>query len=796
MNGYAVYYSPNIYLYNMSKIIINTIIVTAFFITGLFIPSKAQVTVISPYGGEVWQEGNPSVVSWENEGPADMFIIAFSEDNGNSWYDLMYIDGFSGVNEVLLSITSGETTQAKIRVTGVNSGGLTDESDSTFTVLEQAYNINKPIPGEIYYQSEEIYVQWYTLNSNPVNIDFSDDNGVTWTRMGSSVVSWYFSFGAPLVISEECRVRLTDATDSTFSSISGAFTIAEAPSIQLTSPNGGEVWEYGENYTITWTGVNLDNYIAIELSVDGGNNWQIYWYGESGLTGGSAEITPHLVSSNEARIRVSLYYYPQYSDVSDEVFTINSPAYIVYTPYATDAHYTGSEILIQWNASYYENTKVELSTDNGLTYQTIAPNVPAGQQYLYFTVPDQPSDSCIIRLSVVGDPTKSGISGTFRIVALPELTITFPAGGEILDNDMIYYAKWDLSGEILYSYYFNIEYSTDNGLTWTYAGFAYDLANSDSAMWRTPVETSSQCLLRLRDDYNIISAQSQSTFSVFDVPEVNICMVSVDSVSGKNIVIWDKVQSPLIDEYVILKEGNVANQYTEIGSVDQSAVSVFTDLNSDPEERASRYKLTFRDQQENIYEPRSFHQSIHLSINKGVGNNWNLIWSGYLGFAVSSYRIYRGTSTGEMTLINTVSGNFTSFTDQNAPAGIVYYMIEVINPDMCNPEGLRVSDYGSTKSNIATNKTLGFRDSAELLMLSVYPNPANDKIKISSGKSLSGTIRISVFSVYGQLVHVSEAQGSELNQGINLETSAFSPGIYSIVVAGGDNSEITKFIKN
>lgn len=46
---------------------------------------------------------------------------------------------------------------------------------------------------------------------------------------------------------------------------------------------------------------------------------------------------------------------------------------------------------------------------------------------------------------------------------------------------------------------------------------------------------------------------------------------------------------------------------------------------------------------------------MHLTINQGMGNTWNLIWQPYQGFVVSSYNIYRGTTPN---YINDVTPHF------------------------------------------------------------------------------------------------------------------------------------------
>ena len=759
------------------------------------ISASAQVTVISPNGGETWIDGNASLISWNNAGTEDYFIIEFSADNGNTWWEILYAYGYPGENEIFYTGYLEATTEAKIRISNYYNPQITDVSDGTFTVVIPDYYIYYPAQGSFYYQGQEIYVQWNSTNTNPVNIDLSTDNGSTWTEVASSITGYYYAFFAPEVVSDQCKIRLSDATDPTVSTVGNLFSIITSPTITVTAPNGGEVWEFGQYHTISWTGENLGGYVLIDISSDGGNTWQQQWWGESTPTGGTLEVVAPMIPTENARIRVSDYYYTAATDISDNDFTINSPAFIVYSPYAGSAYYTGQEILLQWTSYMQTNVNVEVSTDNGATYQTVLTDIPSYQQYLYIDAPAQSSDYCIFRLSVSDNPELFGLSEVFRVVDAPTVEITQPVAGDLLDNDSAYFIKWTVSGEILYNTYVQVDYSGDNGTTWTSLGWLWDLNSLDSLEWRTPLQTSDQSLIRFTDYYNELINVQSGVFSIKDIPTLEICMVSVDSASGKNMVIWNKVESELIAEYVILKESNVSNEYVEIGSVDPTAVSIFIDQNSDPAEKATRYKLTFRDQDGNLYGTGSLHQTIHLSINKGVGNNWNLNWNNYLGFPVTSYNIYRGTNPGDMILINTVSGNFTSYTDQNAPAGFIYYMVEVLNPNQCNPEGLRSGVFSSTKSNIATNRTLGFREGNELSGLTAYPNPATDLVKIKSDEMLKGDVTISVVSIYGQVVNSFSVDGTELTRGVELNTSGLSQGVYTIIIGNEQSNGIIRFIK-
>ena len=96
------------------------------------------------------------------------------------------------------------------------------------------------------------------------------------------------------------------------------------------------------------------------------------------------------------------------------------------------------------------------------------------------------------------------------------------------------------------------------------------------------------------------------------------------------------------------------------------------------------------------------HKTLHLTINKGLGSSWNLIWTPYEGFEFESYRLYRGTANNNLQLIQTMPSNLTSFTDQNPGDGALFYQIEVVLPESA-PVHTKAGAYTSSRSNIVYN---------------------------------------------------------------------------------------------
>jgi PKD repeat protein len=104
------------------------------------------------------------------------------------------------------------------------------------------------------------------------------------------------------------RLTVTDNQGATASAETIITTVSSAlPTVDLTTPNGGETILAGSAYTITWTATG--NSIAshtIQLSVDGGATWSDI---AKNVAGGmrSHLWTPAFSQTKKARIRVRAY---------------------------------------------------------------------------------------------------------------------------------------------------------------------------------------------------------------------------------------------------------------------------------------------------------------------------------------------------------------------------------------------------------------------------------------------------------------------------------------------------------
>ena len=483
--------------------------------------------------------------------------------------------------------------------------------------------------------------------------------------------------------------------------------------------------------------------------------------------------------------------FDQINDESDNTFTIFTPPVIMYYPSEGDEYFNKSTTYISWIATGVDSVNIELSTDNGQSWIMVETDLDAYYGYYYWTISATPSNQCIIKVSDVNDASKFGLSGVFSILPTPVLAITSPQDGNIWNTDSAYTITWTYDNED--SWYIDLEYSIDNGQTWNYMGWVYNTVPEGSFTWTTPEVESEQCLIRVFDYYYDFVADTSEIFTIREFPTTPICMVTVDGETNQNLIVWDKPASPLIDTFIVYRESTNASVYEPVGYVSYSDSAVFADTNSNPTIKPYRYKLGYKDIDGNIYPEGQLHQTIHLSINKGVGNSWNLSWTNYIGFALSTYNIYRKTDTSDFEFIGSISASFSSYTDFDAPETDVYYVVEAENPIGCDPL-LKAGGIYVSRSNVVKNSSFGTNEFNEQSGFNLYPNPANDQITIEFSGGNSEKLVVELIDVRGNILLSEEYSNISSSQSIKINTSGIKNGMYLLRTYSDRSSSISKLI--
>jgi len=220
--------------------------------------------------------------------------------------------------------------------------------------------------------------------------------------------------------------------------------------------------------------------------------------------------------------------------------------------------------------------------------------------------------------------------------------------------------------------------------------------------------------------------------TVVDLP-AEICFVSVNE-NDNNIIVWKRPDGVLIDSFYVFRESSIqTNKFDLIGRFAYEDENMLIDVDSDASVQSNMYKISMKDACGNYTVKSSPHKTMHLTVNKGFSNTWNLIWEPYEGAYVSGYKIYRGNSPSTLEHIGSSSANNTTYTDEDVSGGHKYYQIEMTLPANCSTSILKSSDYSSTRSNIISTEEASAVSDFQSNTLKIYPNPARDILSVDVG---------------------------------------------------------------
>jgi photosystem II stability/assembly factor-like uncharacterized protein len=229
----------------------------------------------------------------------------------------------------------------------------------------------------------------------------------------------------------------------------------------------------------------------------------------------------------------------------------------------------------------------------------------------------------------------------------------------------------------------------------------------------------------------------------------DLCMVTVDSATSHNRVVWNKPGNPAADSIYLYKEGTVSGQFAKLGGYSAAAAGEYVDEQSNSAVQAETYAIKILDKCLFVSELGYTHRPVHLSVNLGVGSTCNLIWEPYQGADVYTYNLYRRVATGIPELFASVSGSVTHYTDLNPPDGDIDYLVEA----MLNADCSLKTEGTSSFSNLAPFSLYlhGIGDDALPNGFLITENPVSGRFTIDE-KRVSDIAVISLLSLNGKPV--------------------------------------------
>jgi len=483
---------------------------------GVFAILVPQITVTKPNGGELWTVGDTEAITWSVVGQLTGNLkLEYSKDNFIS--DVQPIVTVTNISTSYNWVVPDDvSTTVRVRITDLDRAASTDKSNSDFTILPiPEIALTLPNGGESWIIGTQHNITWIDNGgpiSNNLELEYTVD-GSNWIAIAEGEANdGSYNWIVPNNASSTVRVRISDANRTTTTDVSNNYFIIAVPTLNITSPNGGEFWAVGDSAPVTWITVgSVSNELVLYYSVDAGSTWETIATNEQN-DGKYTWIVPNEPSSL-ARLKIVDGARPATSDTADANFTIISvPTITIVSPNGGETYVLGDTMNIAWASKGLSIglLKIEYSSDNFATRRTIAQDVLNTGSYSW-AIPDTALSGATIKVRIT-DQARPEITDTsdanFRIRG--GFTITAPNGGESWGAKSTQAITWTTKGTIANV---KLEYSLDSGTTWS--TITSSVANADSYSWALPDVQNTACRVRVSDASDpTVNALSAQNFSI------------------------------------------------------------------------------------------------------------------------------------------------------------------------------------------------------------------------------------------------------------------------------------------
>lgn len=547
--------------------------------------AAGTLTVTSPQGGDSWPGGTYQNVTWSSQG-VENISISYSSDNGATWtlatpstpafhgsyfwsvpptpsaqYQIRIADAvndsvsaLSGLFSVYTAPTASTGAATNVTLNSATLNGLVNAGNGSTTVSFE-------------YGTTDAYGSTLNALQSPVN-------GGTDTNVSADVT------GLSEGTTYHYRVKAENGSGVAYGP-DMIFTTEKAE-LTLTAPSGGEQWQSGQNYDITWTSKNVKS-VDINFSTDEGASWSLIGSGISAKQGSYSWRVPEQLSSSY-RIRINDASNIQLSSASNSFTVYSLPsavtnaasgvsAYSAVLNGTVSAGNSQASVSFEYGATTsYGSGPIDASPNSvsGVTQTSVSASISGLSQGVTYHY----------RVKAVNSAgTVFGNDRTFTTDAV-SIALTSPSGGERWRSGSTHSIVWTSRNvtDII------LEYSTDGGQSWANINGGNPVsASGGTYSWRVPDGLPTEYMIRISDAAHSSISSVSGSFSVYSLPDAATNLAS--DITANSVILNGSVNpnnslTTVTFEYGTSKDyggGTLTAQQNPLSGTVQQEVSVLAD---------------------------------------------------------------------------------------------------------------------------------------------------------------------------------------------------------------------------
>ncbi len=415
----------------------------------------AGLALIAPSGGEVWYRDESRTITWQSTGAIGETLALLLLRDGTVC-DTIAAEAPTAAGSYTWGVAgcACETPpcdSCAYTVRAVDSSfGLIAASHGVFCIAEPGLTVTAPEGGEVWNEGESHTIAWETRGpaGDGVRIELLLDGAVCATIADSVDNSGAYPWTATPCGADTAgyAIRVTDLDTGASDAGDAAFRIAP-PTLTLVSPNGGQEWIAGGNYTIAWghsgragEAVKIEllqaGQVCATLAESTPNDRSLVWM--AGQCAGDSCAYRVRITDLETGL----------ADSSDATFCIRSYVFTVLAPADGDRWHRGTTQEISWTRAGTSGRSVRIDLlHDGALCETIDGDVLNTGLYSWTAAPCV-ADTCDYAILVVDLTTgATALSAGSFCIPPSTLTVTAPSDGDAWIAGTTHAITWEQEGQ-------------------------------------------------------------------------------------------------------------------------------------------------------------------------------------------------------------------------------------------------------------------------------------------------------------------------------------------------------------